>query len=251
MKSVHILDRYIYIYIYNWIHYTIYTYMVACIYSFILPTVQIITITTKFVLMLENFLPINLHLERETILETNLLTTRHRSSILVVLLSIHIHPSHSSQYKTLSKSENSLKASSPSKFIRYSFSISRRLSLNSHEPIDLQDAYLEVTWLAKRRVVEGLAAVCLSKTYILVHPNGLALSAIQKQKTQMANCSLIKGRRRNFSGNYPPPIVIILVSAAMNSSEEWPKSLSVSMPTQGYLALSGYRENRNVSPVPK
>lgn len=50
---------------------------------------------------------------------------------------------------------------------------------------------------------------------------------------------------------YPPPIVIIELSAAINSSEPWPKFLSPSMPTHGYFARSGYNENRNVSPVPK
>lgn len=50
---------------------------------------------------------------------------------------------------------------------------------------------------------------------------------------------------------YPPPIVIILVSAAINNSEACPKPLSPSIPTQGYFARSGYKENKNVSPVPK
>lgn len=53
------------------------------------------------------------------------------------------------------------------------------------------------------------------------------------------------------SHTYPPPIVIIDASAAMNSSEPCPKPLSPSMPTHGYLARSGYSENKNVSPVPK
>lgn len=50
---------------------------------------------------------------------------------------------------------------------------------------------------------------------------------------------------------HPPPIVIIEASAAINSSEPCPRFLSLSMPTQGYFARSGYSENRNVSPVPK
>lgn len=50
---------------------------------------------------------------------------------------------------------------------------------------------------------------------------------------------------------YPPPIVIIFESAAINSSEPWPRPLSPSIPTHGYRARSGYKENKNVSPVPK
>lgn len=50
---------------------------------------------------------------------------------------------------------------------------------------------------------------------------------------------------------YPPPIVIMDASAAINNSEPCPKPLSPSMPTHGYLARSGYNENKNVSPVPK
>lgn len=51
--------------------------------------------------------------------------------------------------------------------------------------------------------------------------------------------------------SYPPPIVNILLSAAIKSSEAWSTFLSLSIPTQGYLARSGYRLKRNDSPVPK
>jgi hypothetical protein len=37
----------------------------------------------------------------------------------------------------------------------------------------------------------------------------------------------------------------------MKSSAEWSTFLSLSMPTQGYFARSGYNENRKLSPVPK
>lgn len=50
---------------------------------------------------------------------------------------------------------------------------------------------------------------------------------------------------------YPPPIVIIFESAAINNSDACVKPLSPSIPTHGYLARSGYKENKNVSPVPK
>lgn len=52
-------------------------------------------------------------------------------------------------------------------------------------------------------------------------------------------------------GTYPPPMVIIFESAAMNNSAPCPKFLSPSIPTHGYFALSGYNVNKNVSPVPK
>lgn len=55
----------------------------------------------------------------------------------------------------------------------------------------------------------------------------------------------------NWISSYPPPIVIIFESAAMNNSEPCPRPLSPSIPTQGYRARSGYSENKNVSPVPK
>lgn len=45
-------------------------------------------------------------------------------------------------------------------------------------------------------------------------------------------------------------MVIILESAAINSSAPCP-TLSPSIPTHGYLDRSGYKENKNVSPVPK
>lgn len=51
---------------------------------------------------------------------------------------------------------------------------------------------------------------------------------------------------------YPPPIVIIFESAAINNSAACPNPLvSPSIPTHGYFARSGYNENKNVSPVPK
>lgn len=53
------------------------------------------------------------------------------------------------------------------------------------------------------------------------------------------------------SSTYPPPIVNILLSAAIKSSAEWSTFLSLSIPTQGYLARSGYNENKKLSPVPK
>lgn len=52
----------------------------------------------------------------------------------------------------------------------------------------------------------------------------------------------------------PPPMVIILASAAIKSSAEWSIPASPTpccIPTQGYLALSGYKLNKKVSPVPK
>lgn len=55
----------------------------------------------------------------------------------------------------------------------------------------------------------------------------------------------------NPASTHPPPIVNILLSAAIKSSAEWSTFLSLSMPTQGYLARSGYNENRKLSPVPK
>jgi hypothetical protein len=58
-------------------------------------------------------------------------------------------------------------------------------------------------------------------------------------------------KKKKVNPTYPPPIVIIFESAAINSSEPWPKPLSPSMPTHGYFARSGYNENKNVSPVPK
>lgn len=62
----------------------------------------------------------------------------------------------------------------------------------------------------------------------------------------------IEEKIREYSQNaYPPPMVIIEASAAINSSEPCPRFLSLSMPTQGYFARSGYNENKNVSPVPK
>jgi len=56
---------------------------------------------------------------------------------------------------------------------------------------------------------------------------------------------------QSIQSTHPPPIVNILLSAAMKSSAEWSTFLSLSIPTQGYLARSGYNENRKLSPVPK
>lgn len=116
--------------------------------------------------------------------------------------------------------------------------------LRTYESINLKHANLKVTRCAQWWIVKCFTTICFAKSNIFVHPNGLTLT---KSVSIQDNLFYIVKNKRT----YPPPMVIIFESAAMNNSEPCPKFWSPSMPTHGYFALSGYKENKNVSPVPK
>lgn len=112
------------------------------------------------------------------------------------------------------------------------------------KPINFQDTYLKVTTGTQRRIVEGETTISLTITNVFVHPNRLSFPVVNENRikyTSVATQCKLRSKDEKMDA-YPPPIVIILWSAARNSSAEWSSCFSpglCSMPTQGYLARSG------------
>lgn len=71
-------------------------------------------------------------------------------------------------------------------------------ALEAHKTVDLQHAYLKVTRRTQRRIVEGLAAVRFAKTYVLIHPNSLALTVKLKREISFKLTDFDKGLIRMY-----------------------------------------------------
>lgn len=126
-------------------------------------------------------------------------------------------------------------------------------NLSANKSIHFKNTNFKITRFTQWRIIKCRATVRFPISHILIHPNGLATA---KPHSNYEQYQQIRNGKNSYQKltvyrTYPPPIVIIDASAAIKSSEPWPKFLSPSMPTQGYFARSGYSENRNVSPVPK
>lgn len=117
--------------------------------------------------------------------------------------------------------------------IKLSLRISCGPFLGAHKSVHLQHANLKVARGTQRRIVEGLATIRLAEANVLVHPDRLPVTG---KEWPVSKWIIIKCK---LSSTHPPPMVIILVSAAINNSEPCPCLVSPSMPTHGYLALSG------------